>query len=325
MPLPALLESRLRLPLVGSPMFIVSGPELVAAQCKAGIVGSFPSLNARPLSQLDEWLAQLSEDIGAAHAASTPTDPVAPFAVNLIVHASNNRLAEDLKLVEKYRVPVVITSLSPPSEVVAAVHGYGGVVFHDVISRRHAEKAAAQGVDGLIAVCAGAGGHAGPLSPFALVREIRQFYPGTILLSGAMASGADVLAAQAIGADLAYLGTRFIATPEARAVDDYKQMLVDCRAEDIVYSSLFTGVKGNYLKPSITRAGFDADNLPEADKSKMDFGSGGNSDAKAWKDIWGAGQGVGGIHAVQPVRELVLQMQAEYREAVERLEHIRFR
>ena len=325
MPIPAVLEVRLRLPLVGAPMFIVSGPELVAAQCKAGVVGSFPSLNARPLAQLDEWLAQLSEELAAAHAIATVADPIAPFAVNLIVHASNNRLAEDIALVVKYKVPVVITSLSPPAEVVAAVHSYGGVVFHDVISRRHAEKAAAQGVDGLIAVCAGAGGHAGPLSPFALIREIRQFYPGTILLSGAMASGADVYAAQALGADLAYFGTRFIATSEARAVDDYKQMLVDTRAEDIVYSSLFTGVKGNYLKPSIARAGFDPDNLPEADKTKMDFGSGGNTDAKAWKDIWGAGQGVGGIDSVLSTHALVLKLQAEYREAAARMGQIAFR
>lgn len=325
MPIPAALEGRLRLPLVGAPMFIVSGPELVAAQCKAGVVGGFPSLNARPLSQLDEWLAQLSEELAAALATATVADPIAPFAVNLIVHASNNRLAEDIALVVKYRVPVVITSLSPPAEVVAAVHSYGGVVFHDVISRRHAEKAAAQGVDGLIAVCAGAGGHAGPLSPFALIREIRQFYPGTILLSGAMASGADIFAAQALGADLAYFGTRFIATHEARAVGDYKQMLVDTRAEDIVYSSLFTGVKGNYLKPSVARAGFDPDNLPEADKTTMDFGSGGNTDAKAWKDIWGAGQGVGGIDSVLPTHALVLKLQAEYREAVARLGQISFR
>jgi len=325
MPIPALLEGRLRLPLVGAPMFIVSGPELVAAQCKAGIVGSFPSLNARPLAQLDEWLLQLDEDLARAQARADRENPVAPFAVNLIVHASNNRLAQDLALVEKHAVPVVITSLSPPAEVVAAVHGYGGVVFHDVISRRHAEKAAAQGVDGLIAVCAGAGGHAGPLSPFALIREIRQFYPGTILLSGAMASGADVYAAQALGADLAYFGTRFIATPEARAVDDYKQMLVDTRAEDIVYSSLFTGVKGNYLKPSIARAGFDPDNLPAADKTSMDFGSGGTTDAKAWRDIWGAGQGVGGIDSVLPTHELVLKLQAEYREAAARLQAIAFR
>jgi nitronate monooxygenase len=289
------------------------------------LCGSFPSLNARPLAQLDEWLAQLSEELAAAHAIATVADPIAPFAVNLIVHASNNRLAEDIALVVKYKVPVVITSLSPPAEVVAAVHSYGGVVFHDVISRRHAEKAAAQGVDGLIAVCAGAGGHAGPLSPFALIREIRQFYPGTILLSGAMASGADVYAAQALGADLAYFGTRFIATSEARAVDDYKQMLVDTRAEDIVYSSLFTGVKGNYLKPSIARAGFDPDNLPEADKTKMDFGSGGNTDAKAWKDIWGAGQGVGGIDSVLSTHALVLKLQAEYREAAARMGQIAFR
>ncbi|WP_395788276.1 NAD(P)H-dependent flavin oxidoreductase [Aquimonas sp.] len=325
MPIPAVLEGRLRLPLVGAPMFIVSGPELVAAQCKAGVVGSFPSLNARPLAQLDEWLTQLSEELAAAHATATVADPIAPFAVNLIVHASNNRLADDIALVVKHKAPVVITSLSPPAEVVAAVHSYGGVVFHDVISRRHAEKAAAQGVDGLIAVCAGAGGHAGPLSPFALIREIRQFYPGTILLSGAMASGADIFAAQALGADLAYFGTRFIATSEARAVDDYKQMLVDTRAEDIVYSSLFTGVKGNYLKPSIARAGFDPDNLPEADKTTMDFGSGGNTDAKAWKDIWGAGQGVGGIDSVLSTHALVLKLQAEYHEAAARMGQIAFR
>lgn len=323
MAIPTLLQGRLRLPLVGSPMFLVSRPELVAAQCKAGVVGSFPSLNARPLAQLDEWLHQLKAELSAAQAAQ-PEAPIAPFAVNLIVHASNNRLADDIKLVVEHQVPVIITSLSPPKEVVQAVHSYGGVVFHDVISRRHAEKAAEQGVDGLIAVCVGAGGHAGALSPFALLREIREFYPGTILLSGAMASGADIFAAQALGADLAYVGTRFIATQEAHAVADYKQMLVDSRAEDIVYSSLFTGVKGNYLKPSIARAGMDPDNLPEADKSKLDFGSGGNTDAKAWKDIWGAGQGVGGIHDIPSVQQLIERMVNEYQTAAQRMEAIRF-
>ena len=311
MPIPALLHHRLRLPVIGAPMFIVSTPTLVLAQCKAGIVGSFPALNARPASQLDEWLSRITEEL-AAYAQANPQAKVAPFAVNQIVHASNDRLEHDLRCCVKHRVPIVITSLRPPAEVVSAVHGYGGLVFHDVINLRHAEKAAAQGVDGIIAVCAGAGGHAGCLSPFALVKQIREIYSGTIILSGAMSTGADVLAAQALGADLAYLGTRFIATVEANASDAYKQMLVDSRAEDIVYTSLFSGISGNYLRGSVLNAGMDPDKLPEADKTKMNFGGGGNTERKAWKDIWSAGQSVSGIHEVETVQALVDRMANEY-------------
>jgi nitronate monooxygenase len=314
MPLPAVLKDRLRLPVIGAPMFIVSTPALVLAQCKAGIVGSFPALNARPAVQLDDWLSEITETL-AGHARANPGARVAPFAVNQIVHQSNQRLGHDVDLCVKHRVPIVITSLSPPAEVVSAVHSYGGVVFHDVINRRHAEKAAAQGVDGIIAVCAGAGGHAGVLSPFALVKQIREFYPGTIILSGAMSTGADVLAARALGADLAYLGTRFIATVEANAAEVYKQMLVESRAEDIVYTSLFTGVSGNYLRASVIKTGFDPDNLPSADKTKMNFGSGGNTEAKAWRDIWSAGQSVSGIHDIVPVQTLVDRLAGEYHAA----------
>jgi nitronate monooxygenase len=311
MSIPTLLRDRLSLPIIGAPMFIVSTPALVIAQCKAGIVGSFPALNARPAAQLDEWLAQITEEL-AAYAAANPGVKVAPFAVNQIVHASNDRLEHDVGMCVKYRVPIVITSLRPPAEVLSAVHGYGGLVFHDVISLRHAEKAAGQGVDGIIAVCAGAGGHAGLLSPFALVKQIREVYSGTIILSGAMSTGADVLAAQALGADLAYLGTRFIATAEANASGAYKQMLVDSRAEDIVYTSLFSGIPGNYLRGSVVQTGMDPDRLPEADKTKMNFGTGGNTDLKAWKDIWSAGQSVSGIHEVEPVQALVTRMSREY-------------
>ena len=315
MPLPRILQNRLRLPLIGAPMFIVSTPHLVIAQCKAGIVGSFPALNARPASRLDDWLAQISEEL-AAYARANPERKVAPFAVNQIVHASNDRLEHDVGLCVKHRVPIVITSLRPPAEVVAAVHGYGGVVFHDVINVRHAQKAAGQGVDGIIAVCNGAGGHAGVLSPFALVKEIRAIFDGTIILSGAMSTGADVLAAQALGADLAYLGTRFIATDEANASAAYKQMLVDAKAEDIVYTSLFSGIAGNYLRASVAQTGLDPDKLPEADKAKMNFGSGGNTGLKAWKDIWSAGQSVSGIESVEPVDSLVARMEGEYRAAL---------
>jgi nitronate monooxygenase len=318
MPLPSILQNRLRLPVIGAPMFIVSTPALVMAQCKAGIVGSFPALNARPASQLDEWLAQITEEL-AAYSAKNPQVVVAPFAVNQIVHASNDRLEHDMRLCVKYRVPIVITSLRPPSEVVSAVHGYGGVVFHDVINLRHAEKAAAQGVDGIIAVCAGAGGHAGLQSPFALVKQIREVFAGTIILSGAMSTGADVLAAEALGADLAYLGTRFIATSEANAGADYKQMVVESRAEDIVYTSLFSGIAGNYLRGSVARAGLDPDNLPAADKTKMNFGSGGNTALKAWKDIWSAGQSVSGIGGIDPVGILIDRMSAEYEAARARI------
>src|SRR5277367_411760 len=311
MPLPKLLEDRLRLPVIGAPMFIVSTPRLVLAQCKAGIVGSFPALNARPAAQLDDWLSEITETLDSLRRAD-PAARIAPFAVNQIVHASNDRLETDVALCVKHRVPIIITSLRPPAEVVAAVHGYGGVVFHDVINLRHAEKAAAQGVDGIIAVCAGAGGHAGTLSPFALVKQIREVYAGTIILSGAMSTGADVLAAQALGADLAYLGTRFIATEEGNASAEYKQMLVDSSGEDIVYTSLFSGINGNYLRGSIARAGLDPDQLPEADKTKMNFGTGGNTAAKAWRDIWSAGQSVSGIHEIETVATLVSRMQREY-------------
>jgi nitronate monooxygenase len=316
MPIPDLLRDRLRLPVIGAPMFIVSTPRLVLAQCKAGIVGAFPALNARPASQLDEWLAQITEELATFQRAN-PQAKVAPYAVNQIVHSSNNRLEEDVALCVKHKVPIIITSLRPPSEVVAAVHGYGGIVFHDVINLRHAEKAAAQGVDGIIAVCAGAGGHAGVLSPFALVKQIREVYPGTIILSGAMSSGADVLAARTLGADLAYLGTRFIATEEGNAPPEYKQMLIDSGAEDIVYTSLFSGVNGNYLRGSVEHSGLDPDHLPAADKTKMNFGTGGNTAAKAWRDIWSAGQSVSGIHDVEAVDALVARMEREYAAARE--------
>jgi len=303
------------MPVIGAPQFIVSTPRLVLAQCKAGIVGAFPALNARPVSQLDDWLTQITEEL-AAHQRANPDAKVAPYAVNQIVHSSNNRLEEDVALCVKHKAPIIITSLRPPSEVVAAVHGYGGLVFHDVINLRHAEKAAAQGVDGIIAVCAGAGGHAGVLSPFALVKQIREVYAGAIILSGAMSTGADVLAARALGADLAYMGTRFIATEEANAPPEYKQMLIDSAAEEIVYTSLFSGVSGNYLRGSIARAGLDPDQLPEADKTKMNFGTGGNTAAKAWRDIWSAGQSVSGIHEIETVEALVSRMQREYAAAL---------
>jgi nitronate monooxygenase len=318
MGIPTILLDRLRLPVIGAPLFIVSTPRLVIAQCKAGIVGTFPALNARPEAQLDDWLAEITETL-AAQTLAHPQSKVAPFAVNQIVHSSNNRLEHDVGLCVKHRVPIVITSLRPPAEVVSAVHGYGGLVFHDVINLRHAEKAAAQGVDGIIAVCAGAGGHAGLLSPFALVKQIRDVYAGTIILSGAMSSGADVLAAQALGADLAYMGTRFLATVESNASAEYKQMLVDSRAEDIVYTSLFTGIAGNYLRGSVVNAGLDPDNLPQADKSAMNFGSGGDAAFKAWKDIWGAGQSVSGIREVDTVAAVVERMEREYRAARERI------
>jgi nitronate monooxygenase len=316
MPIPEILRDRLRLPVIGAPQFIVSTPRLVLAQCRAGIVGAFPALNARPVSQLDDWLAQITEEL-AAYQRANPRVKVAPYAVNQIVHSSNNRLEEDVALCVKHKVPIIITSLRPPAEVVSAVHEYGGIVFHDVINLRHAEKAAAQGVDGIIAVCAGAGGHAGLLSPFALVKQIREVYAGTIILAGAMSSGADVLAARALGADLAYMGTRFIATEEGNAPAEYKQMLIDSGAEDIVYTSLFSGVNGNYLRGSIARAGLDPDHLPEADKTKMNFGTGGNTAAKAWRDIWSAGQSVSGIHDIEAVGSLVARMEREYAAARE--------
>ena len=318
MPLPAILQGNLRIPVIGAPMFIVSGPELVIAQCKAGIVGSFPALNARPQAMLDEWLIRIKDEL-ADYKDANPDAPVAPYAVNQIAHMSNDRLLADMETCVKHQVPIIITSLRPPAEIVEAVHSYGGVVFHDVINLRHAMKAMEQGVDGIITVCAGAGGHAGTTSPFALVKEVREEFDGTIILSGSMSQGNDALAAQAIGADLAYIGTRFIATEEANAPSGYKEMIVASKSADIVYSSLFTGVSGSYLKGSIENAGMDPENLPDADKSKMDFGSGGGSKAKAWKDIWGAGQGVGTVHDIPSTEELVLRMEREYRDAAGRL------
>ena len=318
MPLPNSFRDRLSIPVIGSPLFIASTPDLVIEQCKAGIVGAFPALNARPATALDEWLTRIRTEL-AEHAAANPGAKVAPFAVNQIAHASNDRLQHDMDACVRHQVPLIITSLRPPREIVEAAHSYGGLVFHDVVSVRHARKAAEQGVDGIIVVCAGAGGHAGLGSPFALVREIREFFAGTLVLAGGMSSGADVLAAQVIGADMAYIGTRFLATTEANALPDYKQMLVESSADDIVYTSLFTGVKGNYLTRSVAAAGLDPDDLPEADKSKMNFGSGGNMEKKAWRDIWSGGQGVGNIRDVLPARAVVARMVQEYEEARRRL------
>lgn len=317
MPLPAVLEGNLRLPLIGAPMFIVSHPDLVIAQCTAGIVGSFPALNARPQEQLHDWIVRIKEGL-QAHKEAHPDEPVAPFAVNQIAHLSNTRLMADMEVCVRHEVPIIITSLRPPEDIVTAVHAYGGVVFHDVISMRHAQKAMEQGVDGIIAVCAGAGGHAGPASPFALIKEIRKEFDGTLILSGSMTSGADIVAARAIGADLAYIGTRFIATEEANAAPAYKEMIVESACADIAYTSLFTGVHGSYLKGSIRNAGLDPDNLPEAGKDAMDFGKN-KADAKAWRDIWGAGQGVGSIDDILSTREVVLRMEQEYREVIEQL------
>jgi nitronate monooxygenase len=318
MSLPAELDGKLRLPLIGAPMFIVSHPALIIAQCTAGIVGSFPALNARPQAMLDDWIRTIKETL-AEHAAENPEEPVAPFAVNQIAHQSNDRLLADMETCVRHEVPIIITSLRPPAELVQAVHGYGGLVFHDVINLRHARKAIAQGVDGIIAVCAGAGGHAGTASPFALIKEIRREFDGAIILSGCMTSGSDVLAAQALGADLAYIGTRFIATTEANALPAYKDMIVASTSADIVYSSLFSGVPGSYLKGSIANAGFDPENLPEGDKAAMDFGKRNQAEAKAWRDIWSAGQGVGNIDEILPARDLVLRMEQEYLAAREKL------
>ncbi len=314
MPLPAFLANSLALPVLGSPLFIVSGPELVIAQCKAGVIGSFPALNARPQPKLGEWLARIEGELGE-YKARHPHLPVAPYAVNQICHASNDRLMQDMETCVKHQVPIIITSLRPPLEIVEAAHSYGGVVFHDVINVKHARKAAEQGVDGLILVCTGAGGHAGTLSPFALVREVKQWFKGTILLSGAISDGWGIASALALGADLAYMGTRFIATAEADASPEYKQSLIAHAADDIVYSNLFTGVHGNYLGPSIVAAGMDPANLPVADKAKMNFGSGGNTKAKAWRDIWGSGQGLGQIADAPPVADLVARLKGEFDEA----------
>ena len=314
MAIPSVLKGKLRLPLIGSPLFIISTPELVFAQCTSGIVGSFPSLNARPLDILDKWLTELTQKLEAFQ-AEHPDRIVAPFAVNLICHHSNNRLYDDVDLCVKHKVPVIITSLRAPADVVEKIHSYGGIVLHDVTNIRHAKKAISEGVDGLILVCAGAGGHAGTLSPFALVSEIREFYDGCVVLSGSMSTGSSILSAQALGADLAYMGTRFIATQEACANPDYKKMLVDSTADDIVYTNLFTGIHGNYLKPSIVNSGMDPDQLKESDKSKMNFGSGGNSDAKVWKDIWGSGQGIGSIKDSPSASDLINRLYDEYQQA----------
>ncbi|KSV88895.1 nitronate monooxygenase family protein [Sinorhizobium sp. GL28] len=317
MPLPPILSGTTRLPVVGAPLFIISNPQLTIAQCKAGVIGAFPALNARPHSQLDEWLAEITETL-ADHDAKNPGRRAAPFAVNQIVHKSNARLEQDLMLCVKYKVPVVISSLGAVPEVNAAIHSYGGIVLHDIINNRHANSAIRKGADGLIAVAAGAGGHAGTLSPFALIQEIRSWFDGPLLLSGAIATGGAILAAQAMGADMAYIGSPFIATEEARATDAYKQMIVNSNAADIVYSNYFTGIHGNYLKPSIAAAGMDPDNLPEADPSKMDFGAATDS-AKAWKDIWGCGQGIGAVKEVTSVAGLVDRLEREYDAARTRL------
>jgi nitronate monooxygenase len=317
MTLPAILRDDLRIPVVAAPLFIVSHPELVIAQCKAGVVGSFPALNARPESQLDEWLAEITETLAAHNAGHAPRR-AAPFAVNQIVHTTNRRLEHDLGLCVKYEVPIVISSLGAVPEVNDAIHSYGGIVLHDVINNRHAGSAIRKGADGLIAVAAGAGGHAGRLSPFALVQEIREWFDGPLLLSGAIANGGAVLAAQAMGADMAYIGSPFIATPEARAADAYKEMIVASRADDIVYSNYFTGIHGNYLKGSIEAAGMDPARLPEADPAKMDFEKSADG-PKAWKEIWGSGQGISAVKAIAPVETLVARLEAEYRVARARI------
>ncbi|MCK9543172.1 MAG: nitronate monooxygenase family protein [Novosphingobium sp.] len=309
MALPRILENRLSVPAIASPLFIISQPELVIAQCRAGIVGSFPSLNARPSGVLEEWLVRLRREL---------TDADAPFAVNLIVHKTNERLDEDLALCVKYQVPMIITSLGARPDINAAIHSYGGVVFHDVIDNRFARKAVEKGADGLVAVAAGAGGHAGTLSPFALVQEIRGWFDGPLALSGAIANGNAIAAAIALGADLAYIGSAFIATEEAVAADGYKQMIVDSNADDIVYSNLFTGVHGNYLKPSIVAAGLDPDTLPVSDPSKMNFADLA-AGKKAWRDIWGCGQGIGAVHGIVPAAELVARLGGEYRAALQRM------
>jgi len=319
MSMPALFKGRLSIPVIASPMFIVSGPDLVIAQCKAGIVGSFPALNARPPALLDEWLARIKEEL-AAHDKAHPDRPSAPFAVNQIVHKSNNRLDQDMALCEKHKVPVMITSLGAREEVNQAAHNWGCVTFHDVINQRFAHKAIEKGADGLILVAAGAGGHAGALSPFAFVAETRRWFDGPIALSGAIGTGRAIRAARVLGADFAYVGSAFIATEEANAVDRYKQMIVSSTAEDIVYSNLFTGVHGNYLKPSIVAAGMDPDNLPESDPSKMNFGtddSGERARPKAWKDIWGSGQGIGTVEKILPAAKLIERLKREYDEAVD--------
>ena len=318
MALPPILSERLRLPIVAAPLFIISTPDLVIAQCKAGIVGSFPALNARPAEELDRWLERITTEL-AEYDAANPDNLSAPFAVNQIVHGSNDRLQHDVEMCVKWKVPIVITSLGAKEFVNEAVHSYGGIVLHDIINNRFAKKAIDKGADGLIAVAAGAGGHAGTLSPFALIQEIREWFDGPLLLSGSIANGEAVLAAIAMGADLAYIGSSFIATQEANAEQPYKQSLVDSSSDDIVLSNLFTGVHGNYLKPSIVAAGLDPDNLPESDASKMSFGSGGSSSAKAWKDIWGCGQGIAAIKGVLTTQELVDSIESQYTSAKQRI------
>jgi len=314
MALPPVLRDRLRLPVIGSPLFIISGPELVIAQCKAGVVGSFPALNARPASLLDEWLHQITEEL-AAWDRDHPDTPSAPFAVNHIVHKTNERLEHDVEASTKWKAPIIITSLGAREDVNAAAHSYGGVVLHDVINDKFARKAIEKGADGLIPVAAGAGGHAGTLSPFALIHSLREWFDGPIALSGSIANGHAVLGAQAMGADLAYVGSAFIATQEANADPAYKQMIVRSTGEDIVYSNLFTGVHGNYLAPSIIAAGMDPNDLPQSDASKMNFGSGGNQKSKAWRDIWGCGQGIGAVKNVPTAAELVARLADEYEQA----------
>ena len=316
--LPAVLQ-RLKFPVIASPLFIISNPKLVIAQCTSGVVGSMPALNARPAAQLDEWLAEITEALAAWDKAN-PDNPAAPFAINQIVHKSNDRLEHDMQLCAKYKVPIIITSLGAREDVNQAVHSWGGVVMHDVINNVFAHKAIEKGADGLIPVAAGAGGHASVKSPFAMVQEIREWFDGPVALSGAIATGGAVLAAQAIGADFAYIGSAFIATEEARAVDGYKQMIVESNSDDIVYSNFYTGVHGNYLKGSIRNAGMDPDNLPESDPSKMNFGSGdGSNSAKAWRDIWGCGQGIGHVREVVPAAEMIARLKREYAEARARL------
>jgi nitronate monooxygenase len=319
MSMPALFKGRLSLPVIGSPLFIISGPDLVIAQCKAGIVGSFPALNARPASQLDEWLHRIREEL-AAHDRAHPERPSAPFAVNQIVHKSNNRLEQDLALCEKHKVPMIITSLGAREDLNQAAHGWGGIVFHDVINQKFAHKAIEKGADGLILVSAGAGGHAGTQSPFAFVAETRAWFDGPIALSGAIGNGRAIRAARVLGADFAYIGSAFIATDEANAVQRYKEMITTCSADDIVYSNLFTGVHGNYLKPSVAAAGLDPDNLPSSDPSQMSFGSddsGERAKPKAWKEIWGSGQGIGSVTSIVPVAELVARLKREYDDAID--------
>ncbi|MFS8153583.1 nitronate monooxygenase [Halomonas sp. ATBC28] len=315
------LTASLNLPVIGSPMFIVSGPELVIAQCQAGILGAFPALNARPADVLREWLQQITQTL-ADYDAQHPEQPSAPFAVNQIVHPTNDRLEHDVALCAEFKVPLVITSLHAPNQVVEKVHAYGGLVFHDVTTLRHAKKAIDAGVDGLILVCHGAGGHAGRLNPFAFVAEVRRFYDGPLVLAGAISKGEQIVAAQALGVDLVYMGTRFIATQEANAQAAYKLMVLDAAAGDIVYTNLFTGVHGNYLRQSIEQAGLDPDALPEGDKTAMRYGSGGSSKAKAWRDIWGAGQGVGAIASMHSVAEEVATLRQDYQKALDHLRRL---